>query len=435
MPTVAAPAPIVAQELQPTAEVAVAVPYDENLLERARTQWQFGDWQSLAGMGRDSLQHHPDRAKLALLAAAGHQQSGDVAATRQWVRLAKNWGCSDLLVSQVLISGVYNTLARASASTGEAQRAQKHFQSSIAVGMPGTDLALVGKARRSREYARIDWVVSTETAAESNILHSKGSQTSAPKFSDIYRNRKIGKVSDKWTSYLEIYDRILRKYQRATCSILEVGVQNGGALEIYAEYFQRAKIIVGCDVNPNCAKLQYGDSRIRLVVGDATAAETIEKIVAIEPSFDIIIDDASHQSADIIKTFVYLYPKLKHDGIYVIEDLHAGYWKEYGGGLQERKSAIRFMYALADICNFEHWGLNISRFDYVKDFNIVDNSLTIEDELATIKSVHFYNSVCVVHKSRSLDKDLGLRSISGSVADIFDVRHLHATRAVTPPQE
>ncbi len=28
-----------------TAEAAVErVPYDENLLERARTQWQFGDW-------------------------------------------------------------------------------------------------------------------------------------------------------------------------------------------------------------------------------------------------------------------------------------------------------------------------------------------------------------------------------------------------------
>ena len=27
---------------------ACLCPYDENLLERSRTQWQFGDWQSLA---------------------------------------------------------------------------------------------------------------------------------------------------------------------------------------------------------------------------------------------------------------------------------------------------------------------------------------------------------------------------------------------------
>jgi hypothetical protein len=53
------------------------VPYDENLLARSRTQWQFGDWESLAKLDRDALQHHPDRAKLALLAAAGHLQQCD----------------------------------------------------------------------------------------------------------------------------------------------------------------------------------------------------------------------------------------------------------------------------------------------------------------------------------------------------------------------
>jgi hypothetical protein len=52
------------------------VPYDEALLDRARTQWQFGDWESLAAITQEHIQHHPDRAKLALLAAAGMQQMG-----------------------------------------------------------------------------------------------------------------------------------------------------------------------------------------------------------------------------------------------------------------------------------------------------------------------------------------------------------------------
>ncbi|ADH86530.1 hypothetical protein [Desulfurivibrio alkaliphilus] len=55
------------------------VPYDETLLERSRTQWQFGDWQSLAQINRDRLQHHPDRAKPALPAAPGHLQCGTTA--------------------------------------------------------------------------------------------------------------------------------------------------------------------------------------------------------------------------------------------------------------------------------------------------------------------------------------------------------------------
>lgn len=56
----------------PDSGPAQLVPYDENLLERSRTQWQFGDWHSLAQLQRETLQHHPDRARLALLAAAGH---------------------------------------------------------------------------------------------------------------------------------------------------------------------------------------------------------------------------------------------------------------------------------------------------------------------------------------------------------------------------
>jgi hypothetical protein len=51
-------------------------PYNETLLDSAKAQWQDGNWEGLARMERGGLQSHPDRAKLALLAAAGHQQQG-----------------------------------------------------------------------------------------------------------------------------------------------------------------------------------------------------------------------------------------------------------------------------------------------------------------------------------------------------------------------
>lgn len=81
------------------------VPYDENLLERARTQWQFGDWVSLSQLKRDSLQHHPDRAKLALLAAAGRLQTDKVGEAKQYLRLAQDWGVSHKLFCQIITAG------------------------------------------------------------------------------------------------------------------------------------------------------------------------------------------------------------------------------------------------------------------------------------------------------------------------------------------
>lgn len=67
---------------------------DENMLDHARTQWQFGDWDSLGQIDLSSLQHYPDRAKLELLAAAGHYNAQDNNTTRQLIRLAQEWSCS-----------------------------------------------------------------------------------------------------------------------------------------------------------------------------------------------------------------------------------------------------------------------------------------------------------------------------------------------------
>lgn len=131
------------------------VPYDEYLLERSRTQWQFGDWVSLAKLERDTLQHHPDRAKLALLAAAGHLQQGNSQAARQFTRLAQDWGCSKKLISQILISGVHNSLGRAAAVGGQTMRALQHFRSSIEVGAANSEVRLLTEARVNQQITQL----------------------------------------------------------------------------------------------------------------------------------------------------------------------------------------------------------------------------------------------------------------------------------------
>jgi len=140
------------------------VPYDENLLERSRTQWQFGDWASLAALSRDTLEHHPDRAKLALLAAAGHQGLGNAAEARHLTRLAIDWGCSKKLVSQVLISGAYNTLGRAAIISGQESQAIGHFQTAIQLGASGSDVRLLTQARITQQLTQIGLPMNTLVA-------------------------------------------------------------------------------------------------------------------------------------------------------------------------------------------------------------------------------------------------------------------------------
>ncbi|PKO85623.1 MAG: hypothetical protein CVU18_19175 [Betaproteobacteria bacterium HGW-Betaproteobacteria-12] len=100
-------------------------------------------------MDRDVLQHHPDRAKLALLAAAGHLQSNNPGEARRLIRLAQDWGISNKLAVQILVAGVHNSLGRAVAIEGNHLRAFKHFENAILVGTPGSDTRLIAQARSS----------------------------------------------------------------------------------------------------------------------------------------------------------------------------------------------------------------------------------------------------------------------------------------------
>jgi GT2 family glycosyltransferase/peptidoglycan hydrolase CwlO-like protein len=222
-----------------------------------------------------------------------------------------------------------------------------------------------------------------------------------------------GKVSDKWALYLREYDRLFASYREQPISMLEIGIQNGGSLEIWSQYFTNAEKFVGCDINPDCSKLTYLDPRIVVIVGDATTPETQSKVLAKSASFDLIIEDGSHTSSDIVKAFARYFPALKTGGLFVAEDLHCSYWDGFEGGLFHPYSSITFFKHLADMVNHEHWGVEKSRTELVSGFKQVLNVDFDENLLKQISSVEFVNSICVVRKNDLALNCLGGRIIAG----------------------
>src|SRR3546814_3505199 len=87
----------------------------DNLLDRARMQWQFGDWENLVALERETLEGHPQRAMLALMVGAAHQQVDDHANARRFVSAASEWGCNRRTMARVLHAGADNTLGRIAA--------------------------------------------------------------------------------------------------------------------------------------------------------------------------------------------------------------------------------------------------------------------------------------------------------------------------------
>lgn len=229
---------------------------------------------------------------------------------------------------------------------------------------------------------------------------------------ELYREHE-GKVSDKWAIYLAEYDRIFSGYRGISVNMLEIGVQNGGSLEIWSKYFPEAKKLIGCDINPDCLKLRYEDPRVRVVVSDANTDEAEAQLLSHASDYDLIIDDGSHTSSDIAKTFARYFRHLSHGGVFVAEDLHCSYWREFEGGLYYPYSSIAFFKRLADIVNYEHWGVCKSREQLLVGFSEEFSINFSETDLMSVHSVEFFNSVCVVRKRPLADNILGERVIAG----------------------
>jgi hypothetical protein len=154
--------------------------FDNGLLDRARQLWQFGEWEQLALLIQQDIEQHPERAKLALLAASGLSQMGDKELSLHWFKQAKKWGCAPKLLKQIMISGVENNLAQAALFSGQAERAQQLMASGIHTVMPHLDGQLLARSRLSVQHQKIDLAVE-DFAKELSLAKYPGTEVySAP---------------------------------------------------------------------------------------------------------------------------------------------------------------------------------------------------------------------------------------------------------------
>jgi len=233
-------------------------------------------------------------------------------------------------------------------------------------------------------------------------------------------NSKTGKISDKWSSYLDTYDELFLKFKNKEINLLEIGVQNGGSLETWASYFKNANFVVGCDIDPKCKQLTYNDPRIKLIVNNINNKETYQVISNNCNSLDIIIDDGSHISTDILESFVTYFPLLNPGGVYVIEDTHTLYWKEWNDEINMKFNAYIFFKKIIDVINIQFWEKEKSLDSYFSDFFVNGNIPSFINE-GWIESVEFKNSLIIIKKSLSPNRyGLGQRLVTGSIGLVND---------------
>tara|TARA_B100000780_G_scaffold261511_1_gene213992 strand:+ start:1285 stop:2133 length:849 start_codon:yes stop_codon:yes gene_type:complete len=119
--------------------------------------------------------------------------------------------------------------------------------------------------------------------------------------------------------YSKFYDKIFCNIKDEKINIMEIGSFYGNASAALFFYFKNANIF-GVDINPDMFK--YRSERIRNFRVDSSSSQSIKnKILDLDISFKVIIEDASHMLKDQIISLFLLFPTIQSGGYFIIEEL------------------------------------------------------------------------------------------------------------------
>jgi demethylmacrocin O-methyltransferase len=173
-------------------------------------------------------------------------------------------------------------------------------------------------------------------------------------------------------------------------SLLEIGVggyekpqSGGGSLRLWRSYFPFSRIYA-LDIND---KSPHEERRIKIFQGSQSDPAFLKEVVAKTGPLDVVIDDGSHFSNDVITSFEFLFPQLKSGGVYVIEDTQTSYWNECGGNMDKAaRTTMNYFRNLVDGLNYEEFPIPRYEPTYLEK-NIV--------------SIHFYHNIIFIEKGEN----------------------------------
>ena len=221
------------------------------------------------------------------------------------------------------------------------------------------------------------------------------------KYSDVWNKpRKL--KSDKWEHYFDIYDHCLSRFYDKKISFLEIGIQNGGSIEVAQKLFDPKSSLSGLDIDPRCSDISNILKDIKIYIGSQVDEKLLNKIATDHnKNFDVIIDDGSHIQSHMIFTFTRMFQFINDGGIYLIEDTHTNYSPShqesfFGIGLYD------YFKGLSERLNLDYMD-PASRQRYKIPRNQRDKRDYHNDINHFIFSIEFFDSIIAIRKKQKLE--------------------------------
>lgn len=168
------------------------------------------------------------------------------------------------------------------------------------------------------------------------------------------------KINDRagFRGYNRVYSKYITPLRDKPLNILEIGIERGDSLVTWSKYF-RNSLITGAELNYE-KNLRYYErkykrysasfNRVKIFQVDSTKKEDWQKITG---SYDIIIDDGSHDARDQLLTLQNAWPHLKMGGWYFCEDITETF--TYKTGREEHSRRLETLFKYADALSVNNY--------------------------------------------------------------------------------
>jgi len=130
----------------------------------------------------------------------------------------------------------------------------------------------------------------------------------------LFRSTELQEV--KITEYRTELMHIPTSTRNDVKLMMEVGVADGSSLLAWRDIFPNA-LCVGLDIHP--AQRLHNEKRVEFYLGNQRSQHDCETAAA-GRMFDLIVEDATHQLEDTLLTMFWLWPFVRQDGMYIVEE-------------------------------------------------------------------------------------------------------------------
>ena len=189
--------------------------------------------------------------------------------------------------------------------------------------------------------------------------------------------------STKWRKYFDVYEENFLRFRGKDITFVEIGIFNGGSLEIWKNYFGPNSRIIGIDLNPECKKFEKDN--IKVFIGDQSDPKFWKNFFHEVGDVDIVLDDGGHTNLAQIISAVECVKNIKDGGMLVVEDTHTSYINRYNSS--KKYSFLDFSKKLIDDINSNiNLDLKINHKFSLKKY---------------VYSTHFYESIIIFNIDRN----------------------------------